>query len=51
MDYDVSGVQVHDARLVASMIAHNVAHILTFNVTDFTRYDSEGIVAVDPATL
>lgn len=51
VDYDVSGVQVHDARLAASMIVHNVKHILTFNVTDFIRYDSEGIVAVDPAAV
>ena len=49
--YNVAGVQVHDARLAASMIAHNVAHTLTFNVTDFERYKSEGIVAVDPATV
>ena len=49
--YDVSGVQVHDARLAASMIAHNVGHILTFNVTDFERYEPEEIVAVDPAAV
>jgi len=36
--YDVSGVQVHDARLVAAMMVHSVTHILTFNVTDFVRY-------------
>ena len=47
--YDVSGVQVHDARLVAAMIVHNVTHILTFNATDFERYADEGIVATDPA--
>ena len=49
--YEVLGVQVHDARLVASMITHNVAHILTFNVTDFERYKSEGIMAVNPAAV
>ena len=49
--YDVSGVQVHDARLAASMIAHNVTRILTFNVTDFERYKPEGIMAVDPAAV
>lgn len=49
MEYGVSGKQVYDARLVASMIAHNVKHILTFNTVDFTRYATEGIVAVDPA--
>ena len=51
LEYEVSGVQVHDARLVASMIVHNVTHILTFNVTDFERYADEGIVAVDPAAV
>ncbi|MDE0086069.1 MAG: type II toxin-antitoxin system VapC family toxin [Candidatus Poribacteria bacterium] len=49
--YNVSGVQVHDARLVATMIAHDVTHILTFNVTDFERYASERIVAIDPAAV
>jgi hypothetical protein len=35
---DVSGVQVHDARLVAAMRVHGVRHILTFNDKDFARY-------------
>ena len=51
VNYGVSGVQVHDARLVAAMISHDVTHILTFNIQDFTRYDPEGIVAVNPATV
>lgn len=46
--HNVSGIQVHDARLVASMISHSVTHILTFNTKDFTRYAAEGIVAIDP---
>jgi len=45
--YDVSGVQVHDARLVATMLVYDVKHILTFNTQDFTRYIPEGIVPVD----
>lgn len=49
--FDVSGVQVHDARLVAAMRIHSVTHILTFNVIDFVRYAALGIVAVDPLTL
>lgn len=49
--YEVSGVQVHDARLVAAMIAGEVNHILTFNVTDFERYTNEGIVAVHPTRV
>lgn len=48
---NVSGVQVHDARLVAVMTVHSVTHILTRNVTDFVRYATLGIVAVDPLTL
>jgi predicted nucleic acid-binding protein len=36
---DVKGVQVHDARLVASMSAHGVRRVLTFNAADFARFD------------
>jgi predicted nucleic acid-binding protein len=51
VDYSVSGVQVHDARLVAVMIFYNITHILTFNTQDFTRYVPEGIIAIDPAAV
>lgn len=51
VEYGVSGVQVHDARLVAAMIFHNVKHILTFDVADFNRYDSEEIEVVNPASV
>lgn len=43
---DVSGVQVHDTRLVAVMLAHNITHLLTFNSTDFNRFS--GITVVHP---
>jgi predicted nucleic acid-binding protein len=46
--YRVSGVQVHDARLVALMKIHQVTHILTFNTVDFARYSTEQIIAVAP---
>ena len=36
--YQVMGVNVHDARLVAAMLVHQLTHILTFNVDDFRRY-------------
>jgi len=42
----VSGVQVHDARLAAVMRVHGIAHLLTFNHADFSRYP--GITAVRP---
>lgn len=47
--FRVSGVQVHDARLVTVMRAHNVTRILTFNASDFRRYADVGIRAIDPA--
>ena len=49
--FGVSGVQVHDARLVASMKVNAISHILTLNVEDFKRYGSEGIVPVAPRTI
>ncbi len=35
---DVRGKQVHDARLVATMLTHGVRFLLTFNGDDFQRY-------------
>lgn len=49
--FAVSGVQVHDARLVALMIACNVEGILTFNGQDFRRYAPLGLTVLDPKTL
>ena len=43
---NVSGVKVHDARLVAVMLTHQVTHLLTFNLDDFKRFSQ--IVAVSP---
>lgn len=51
VQFGVSGVQVHDARLAAAMLAHQITHILTFNGADFSRYAPVGIVAVDPALV
>jgi predicted nucleic acid-binding protein len=34
----VQGVQAHDARLVAFMLSHGVANLLTLNEGDFKRY-------------
>lgn len=51
MTYKVSGVQVHDARLVASMKFHGICNILTLNGNDLRRYEPEGIVIVDPLSI
>jgi predicted nucleic acid-binding protein len=49
--FGVSGVKVHDARLVALMLANDVVRILTFNAADFRRYEVLGIRAVDPGEV
>ena len=49
VQHSVLGVQVHDARLAAAMYIHQVGHILTLNVSDFTRFS--GLIAVHPNTL
>jgi predicted nucleic acid-binding protein len=46
LEHRVSGTKVHDARLVASMCAHNLLHILTLNDSDFKRYDN--VIAINP---
>ena len=42
--YQVSGVQVHDTRLVAAMLEHGIAHLLTFNTDDFKRFSEINVV-------
>jgi predicted nucleic acid-binding protein len=49
--YSVGGKQVHDARLVAMMLAWQVDSILTLNDRDFRRYEPEGIKVVTPADI
>ncbi len=44
--HKVSGIQVHDAKLVAVMHVHGIVDLLTLNVADFRRYP--GISAIYP---
>ena len=44
--HEVKGVQVHDAKLVALMLIHQLTHLLTLNPSDFSRYPS--VTAVTP---
>ena len=46
VNHSVSGVQVHDAKIVAAMKAHNIQNLLTFNAKDFKRYTD--IKAIEP---
>ncbi|HXD32260.1 MAG TPA: PIN domain-containing protein [Pyrinomonadaceae bacterium] len=47
--YQVSGKQVHDARLVAAMLVHDLTHLLTFNDGDFKRFPQ--ITTVNPQSI
>ena len=49
MTYRVSGKNTHDARLAAAMKVHRIGSILTFNVSDFSRFS--GISAIHPAAV
>ncbi len=44
--HTVKGKEVHDARIVAAMLAHKVPNLLTFNTNDFKRFTE--ISTVDP---
>lgn len=46
VEFEVRGVQVHDAHLAAILAVHGVTHLLTFNGEDFRRFPS--LVAVHP---
>lgn len=48
--YSVYGSKVHDTRLVAFMLVHQLSHILTFNVKDFRRFNQE-ITPVSPKQI
>jgi len=47
--HNIQGVQVHDARLAASMYAHGVGQLLTINVRDFRRFG--GLRILHPSEL
>lgn len=47
--YQLQGKRVHDARLVAVMLAYGITHLLTFNPDDF-RIVNE-IVVVHPQAI
>ncbi len=36
--HSIVGVKVHDAKIVAAMIAHGIEHLFTLNVSDFKRF-------------
>ena len=42
--YDVKGKQVHDARLVAVMLAHGIRRLMTFNTAHFARFSEISVL-------
>jgi predicted nucleic acid-binding protein len=38
-DVECRGKQVHDANLVATMLAHGIGSVVTMNVEDFARFE------------
>lgn len=49
VSHAVSGLETHDARIVAAMLTHGIAQILTFNEEDFRRYKE--IMVVRPQSI
>ena len=51
--HSVIGKQVHEARLVAVCLCHDIDHILTFNFRHFIRFarPANGLVIVDPKSI
>ena len=49
LKHNVSGKNVHDTRLVAAMLTHQITNLLTFNGKDFKRFTE--ITVVDPQSV
>ncbi len=49
LKHNVLGKNVHDTRLVAAMLTHNITHLLTFNTKDFKRFTE--ITVIDPQNV
>jgi hypothetical protein len=47
--HDITGVSVHDARLVSVLYDRGITHLLTLDPADFARYPR--IAAVPPAAI
>lgn len=47
--YSISGVAVHDARIVSVMLCHGISTVVTLNLRDFRRYNV--ISAITPDTI
>jgi predicted nucleic acid-binding protein len=46
--HQVRGKSTHDANIVAVMLSHGVRRLVTFNSTDFERFDE---IVLEKATV
>jgi predicted nucleic acid-binding protein len=44
--FPTAGRQVHDTNIVATMLAHGIPRLLTFNTADFKRF--AGLIRLEP---
>lgn len=44
-DFKIGGKQIHDANIVATMLAYDVPYLLTHNVKDFERFS--GLIKIE----
>lgn len=43
-DFKIKGVKVHDAKMIALMIAYDIPYLVTFNEKDFQRFPMVTVV-------
>jgi len=46
--YQIRGKSVHDANVVAVMLAHGIHRLATYNSSDFQRFEE---IALEPASV
>lgn len=44
IDLGIKGVQVHDAKIAATMLVHGIPNLVTFNTSDFARFPIINVV-------
>ncbi len=45
--HDLSGKLIHDANIIATMMAHGIAAVITRNARDFKRFEEIRVVGLD----
>ncbi|MFN8531797.1 MAG: type II toxin-antitoxin system VapC family toxin [Anaerolineae bacterium] len=48
--YPTGGKQIHDANIVATMLANGITRLITLNVADMKRFTSIEIISLPPSS-